>query len=79
MLTVAMCREFKEELNIGVEENDLKFMTIGHRKDVIFGTIYYDIYFFLNFWEHLSLTNQKNVKKLEGLPSNLIGDRAFAL
>lgn len=85
MLTTAMCREFKEELNIDIEENDLKFMTMVHRKDVIFGTIYYDTYFLVEKFSGTPIVNEpekcEEIKwfSLDDLPSNLIDDRAFAL
>lgn len=84
-LTTAMSREFKEELNIDVKENDLKFMTMVHRKDVVFGTIYYDTYFLVVEYSGVPKVNEpekcEEIKwfPLNDLPHNLIDDRAYAL
>ena len=84
-LTSAMSREIKEELNIDVKENDLKFMTMVHRKDDVSGTIYYDIYFLVMDYLGTPMVNEpekcEEIKwfPLSNLPNNLIDDRIYAL
>ena len=84
-LTSAMVRELKEELNIDVMENDLKFMTLIHRKDIVFGTIYYDTYFLVEKYNGIPIIHEPlkcdELKwfSLDHLPDNLIHDREIAL
>lgn len=84
-LTTATSRELKEELNIDVDENNLEFMTMMHRKDLIFGTIYYDSYFLVKEYKGTPIVNEpekcEEIKwfPLDKLPENLIDDRACAL
>lgn len=83
-LLEAVIREAKEELGIDVKEKDIKFMTLVHRKDPIFGTIYYDTYFLIqNFTGELIVKEPDKCEELkwfdiDKLPGNLIPDRRFA-
>ncbi|MCD7809278.1 MAG: NUDIX domain-containing protein [Erysipelotrichaceae bacterium] len=83
-LTTAMVREFKEELNIDILEKDLEFMTMTHRKDKVFGTIYYDTYFLVTHYEGTPMINEPNKCEelqwfpLNNLPDNLIDDRLWS-
>ncbi len=79
----AMCREAKEELGITINENDLDFVCLIHKKSE--GCIYYNGYFKVNKWlgdPHINEPEKNEELKwipINELPTNIVNDRYIAM
>ena len=79
----AMCREAKEELGITINENDLDFVCIIHKKSE--DCIYYNGYFKANNWIGKPYINEPEKNEelkwldINNLPSNIVDDRYLAI
>ena len=79
----AMCREAKEELGIIINEDDLEFICMIHKKSK--GSTYYNGYFKANKWIGEPCINEpeKNEElkwfNINDLPSNIVDDRIIAI
>ena len=79
----AMCREAKEELGITINENDLDFVCLIHKKSE--GCIYYNGYFKANKWIGEPLINEPEKNEelkwipINELPTNIVNDRYIAI
>ena len=79
----AMCREANEELGIIIDENDLEFICLIHKKSE--GCIYYNGYFKANKWIGEPNINEPDKNEelkwinINELPSNIVDDRLMAI
>ena len=79
----AMCREAKEEIGITINENDLDFVCLIHKKSE--GCIYYNGYFKANNWIGEPYINEPEKNEelkwldINNLPSNIVDDRYLAI
>ena len=79
----AMCREAKEELGITINENDLEFVCIIHKKSE--DCIYYNGYFKANNWIGEPYINEPEKNEelkwipINELPTNIVNDRYIAI
>ncbi len=79
----AMCREAKEELGITIDENNLDFVCLIHKKTE--GCIYYNGYFKANKWigePHINEPDKNEELKwipINELPTNIVNDRYIAI
>ncbi len=79
----AMIREAKEELGILIDEKDLEFICLIHKKSE--GYIYYNGYFKANKWigNPTIMEPEKNEElkwiDINELPSNIVNDRCIAI
>lgn len=80
----AMCREAKEELGIDIDEKDLEFVCMIHKKTDS-ENIYYNGYFKANKWQGNPTINEpdKNEElkwfEVDKLPQNIVDDRIMAI
>ena len=79
----AMCREAKEELGITINENDLEFVCLIHKKSE--DCIYYNGYFKATKWFGTPCINEPEKNEelkwidINNLPSNIVNDRYLAI
>lgn len=76
--SMAMLREAKEEVNVTINKDDLKFVHVIHRNSI--DRVYIDFYFFADKWEgdviNLETDKCDNLTwfKISNLPKNIIPD-----
>ena len=81
-MTMTICREAKEELDIDIEPKDLEFVCLIHKKTE---EIYYNGYFTAKKWKGIPRINEpeKNEElkwvNINNLPKNMINDRMMAM
>lgn len=81
----SVIRESLEEIGIGVQKENIDFVTLIHKNDEIYGNVYYNFYFIVQDFEGAPKINEpekcSELKwfNINELPETLIEDRKIAL
>lgn len=84
-LKEAVIRESFEEIGIEVDKENIEFVTLIHKNDAVYNTVYYNVYFITHTFQGIPFVKEPNKCSelkwfdLENLPANLIHDRKIAI